>query len=122
MEVEVSVDMGRTTRKIAELARNEGLGAFISTEAAKGMDPYVPMRDGDLSDSADTSRPFHVVYGGAASSYAGIVYTGIREGKPIRIHKDKHPKATKEWDGKWYAEKGDDFRRSVLTYIETRLL
>lgn len=106
---------------VRRISRDTGLGAFMSTEAAKGMEPYVPYRDGTLAGSADTSRPFHVVYGGAASSYAGIVYSGTREGKPIRIHQDKHPKATKEWDKRWYAEHGGSFRRSIMGYIESRL-
>lgn len=121
MSVKVSVDMSRIQKKISDLARNSGLGSFMSTEAAKGMDPYVPYRDGTLSGSADTSRPFYVTYGGAASSYASIVYEGMRDGKPISIHADKHIKATKQWDKKWWAEHKTDYCKSVESYIERSL-
>lgn len=122
--VSVKVDMSRIQKAIRDLAKNSGLGSFISTEAAKGMDPYVPYREGTLAGSADTSRPFYVTYGGAASSYASIVYDGMRDGKPITIHNkdgDGHLKATKQWDKKWWQEHKEDFCRSVESYIERSL-
>lgn len=107
----------RLREVIGGIARDEGLGAFMSTEAAKGMDPYVPYRDGTLAGSADTSRPFHVVYGGAASAYASRVYDGLN----MKIHTDKHPKATSRWDRRWFTEHKGQFCRSILGYIESRL-
>lgn len=117
-DVKVSIHPERLKKLARRIARDEGVGAFMSTEAARGMDPYVPYRDGTLSASADTSRPFHVVYGGAASSYASIVYDGVRDGKPITIHKDKHPKATKQWDKAWWRDHKGAFCKSVAAYIE----
>lgn len=114
MSVKVTVNTSGIQQTIRELARNSGLGHFMSTEAAKGMDPYVPYRDGTLSSSADTSRPFFVSYGGAASDYADIVY----QGKGINIHTDKHPKASKQWDKAWWKEHKGDFCNAVQAYIE----
>lgn len=109
--VKVTVDTGRLQRTIRELASDSGLGQFMSSEAAKGMDPYVPYRDSDLSTSVDTSRPFYVSY---STPYANRVY----QGKGMTIHTDKHKKATKRWDKAWWKEHKEDFCKSVEAYIE----
>lgn len=114
MSVKVTVHPERLKAVAKRIASDKGTGAFMASEAARGMDPYVPYRDGTLSASADTSRPFHVTY---STPYAARVYFG----KNMTIHTDKHPKATKEWDQKWWAERKDDFCRSVLRYIEGTL-
>lgn len=110
----ITVHPERLQRAVREIARDKGLGAFMASEAARGMDPYVPYRDGGLSESADTSRPFRVTY---STPYAGRVY----EGRGMKIHQDKHPKATRKWDKKWWKEHGDDFCSSVGRYIERML-
>lgn len=115
MAVSVTIHPERLQGVVRRIARDEGLGAFMSSEAARGMDPYVPFRDGTLSKSADTSRPFHVTY---STPYANAIYRGIMKGRSITIHTDKHPKATKQWDKKWYQVKGAGFRRSIAKYIE----
>lgn len=109
--VTVKVNAASIQQTIRELARNSGLGEFMSTEAAKGMDPYVPYRDSTLSASVDTSRPFYVSY---STPYAAIVY----QGKNMTIHKDKHPKASKQWDKAWWKEHKGDFCKAVEAYIE----
>lgn len=110
MSVKVTVNTSGIQQTIRELARNSGLGHFMSTEAAKGIDPYVPYRDGTLSASVDTSRPFYVSY---STPYAAIVY----QGKDMTIHKDKHPKASKQWDKAWWKEHKGDFCKAVEAYI-----
>lgn len=113
-ESTVTVHPERLQNVIRKIAQNQGLGSFMSTEAAKGMDPYVPYRDGTLSSSADFSRPFHVSY---STPYAQRVYYGVG----MKIHTDKHPKATSRWDKRWFTEHKDDYCKSVLGYIESRL-
>lgn len=115
MAVNVTVHPERLQNVVRKIARDDGVGAFMASEAARGMDPYVPYRDGGLSESADPSRPFHVTY---STPYAAAIYRGIIKGKAIHIHTDKHPRATKQWDKKWYQVKGASFRRSIAKYIE----
>lgn len=111
MSVTVTVNTSGIQQTIRELARDSGLGHFMSTEAAKGMDPCVPYRDGTLSASVDTSRPFYVSY---STPYAAIVY----QGKNMTIHHDRHPKASKQWDKAWWKEHKGDFCKAVEAYIE----
>lgn len=115
MAVKVTVHPERLQNVVRKIARDEGLGAFMSTEAADGMEPYVPAREKDLMKSADPSRPFHVTY---STPYASAVYNGIMKGRAIKIHTDIHPRATSRWDKKWYQVKGASFRRSIAKYIE----
>lgn len=110
----VTVHPERLQKVVRELAKDRALGSFMSSEAMRGMDPYVPYRDGGLSESATSSKPFFVTY---STPYANRVYQGIG----MRIHQDKHPKAASKWDKKWWQEHREDFCHSVEAYIERML-
>lgn len=113
-EYSVTVHPERLQKVVRELAKDRALGAWMSVEAIKGMDPYVPYRDGDLSKSATVSKPFHVTY---STPYANRVYQG--RGMKIHSGKDaKHPKATSKWDEKWWKEHREDYCKAVEAYIE----
>lgn len=112
--IKVEVHPQRLQKTFRELAQNKALGSWMSSEAIRGMDPYVPYRGGMLSESATISKPFFVTY---STPYANRVY----QGKGMKIHKDNtpgHPKATKQWDKKWWKEHREDYCRSVEAYIE----
>lgn len=87
----VTVDMSGVAPKLRKLAGNPKLGKTASTEAARLMEPFVPMRNGDLAGSAATDVPWQVRY---TMPYARRLFYG--EG--FRFSKEKHPKAMARWD------------------------
>ena len=94
---------------------------FFTNECAKEMDPFVPFDNGDLAET--------VIQGGQPTSnvttntitydqeYAKVVYYGIRKGKSINIHTDKHSKATTYWDKHMWTAKGIDIVNRVQEYV-----
>lgn len=112
--VKVEVHPQRLQKAFRELAQDRALGSWMSSEAIRGMDPYVPYRDGGLSESATISKPFFVTY---STPYANRVY----QGKGMKFYKDKHPKATSKWDKKWWKEHREDYCKAVESYIERML-
>lgn len=87
----VYVDLSGVGRKIRAIADSPVLGAVASTEAARLMDKFVPMRTGDLAGSVDTASPWQVKY---TMPYARRIYYG--EG--FKFSKEKHPLARSRWD------------------------
>lgn len=87
----VTVDMSGVAPKLRRLADNPELGKTASTEAAKLMEPFVPMRSGDLKNSAVTDVPWQVRY---TMPYARRLFYG--EG--FKFSKDEHLQAMARWD------------------------
>lgn len=83
----------------------------LALAAGRGMTPYVPMRTGALTGSASPGVG-EVTYRGTnrGFDYASFVFDPSR---PIRIHKDRHPKATSRWDVKY----GDDGAKEVCEEV-----
>lgn len=113
----VKVDASRLSAAVRRFAKDDGLGAFMATEAMAGMEPYVPFRDGDLIKSAHSPRPFKVVY---SMPYANRVYYA-KGMKIVSGAGAEHPKASKEWDKEWWKHHKRDFCQAVERYIERRL-
>lgn len=91
----ISVDVSNVAKKVARLKKDSALGSFLASEAAAGMDQYVPFRDGPLSASAHP-KPFEVEY---EVPYAKYQYNGVSKGGGALKHSTQgHPNATKEWD------------------------
>lgn len=109
MSVKVTVDMSGVGAKLDSIAKDRGLGMFLATEAASGMDQYVPYRDGALSGSA-TPEPFAVTYG---VPYAARLYYGT----DLNISKQGHPNATALWDKAYSAAKIGDLCRAGTRYV-----
>lgn len=87
----VTVDMSGVAPMLRRLAGNPKLGKTASTEAARLMEPFVPMRSGDLKNSAVTDVPWQVRY---TMPYARRLFYG--EG--FKFSKDEHPQAMARWD------------------------
>lgn len=98
VNAKVKANTAGISSKIKKIANDKGLGTFLATEAAKGMDKFVPMRTGALSDFT-VITPFNVAY---AVPYARYVYYG--QGK--KFSTDKHPNATARWDRAFVAAGG----------------
>lgn len=110
MAVRVRVDMSGAVDKLDRLSKDSGLGMFAASEAARGMDPYVPFRDGALSASA-TPSPFMVTY---PVPYAKRVYYG----NGMTIRRERHPLATSKWDEAWATAHASGFAAALERYIK----
>jgi hypothetical protein len=107
--VKVTVDMSGVGAKLDSIAKDRGLGMFLATEAASGMEQYVPYRDGYLSKSA-IPAPFSVSYG---MPYARKMYYGT----DFHFSDQGHAKATAEWDKAYVRAKGGDLGRAGTQYV-----
>lgn len=78
------------------------------------MDKYVPFDTGTLADTAYEGANY-IIY---QTSYAKIVYFGVRDGKEINYHLDKHPLAGKFWDKRMVSAEIDDVMSEVHDYMK----
>ena len=87
----------------------------LALAAGRGMTPYVPMRTGALTGSAQPGVG-EVTYRGTnrGFDYASFVFDPSR---PIRIHKDRHPKATSRWDRKYSDDGAKEVCEEVLRIV-----
>lgn len=114
MAVSVSIELERVDLSQIRRALDMGTDAHrrrLALAAGRGMTPYVPMRTGALTGSAQPGVG-EVTYRGTnrGFDYASFVFDPSR---PIRIHKDRHPKATSRWDRKY----GDDGAKEVCEEV-----
>ncbi len=72
-------------------------------------DKYVPFDKGTLAKTV-TETPHSLIYN---QEYAAIVYEGMRKGKKLRIHTDKHQLATTEWDKEMWRNEGNDIINEI---------
>lgn len=87
----VSVDFFGVPKKLRAISKDPRLGAVASSEAARLMNKFVPMRTGALSESADASKPWTVTY---SMPYARRIYYG----DGFNFSKEMHPNARSRWD------------------------
>lgn len=109
----VTVDMSGVAKKINRLKSNRKLGLFISSEAAKGMNRYVPMRDGALRDSADASVPLKITYN---TPYAHYIWNGISKGGGGIKYTE--PGVTSHWEEHYAAAHGEELGRAATNYVK----
>lgn len=110
MAIKVTVNMSKVGRKLDSICKNQQLGKFMASEAQRGMDKYVPMRTGALSEFT-VVKPFHVLY---PVPYAKYVFNG----RGMKFSKDKHPNATSHWDRAYAIADGDKLAKSVTRYLK----
>ena len=106
----MKVDMSDAVSSIKRIRTDRAFGLFLAQEAMKGMDAYVPFRDGALSKSAK-AEPFEVTYD---TPYAKKVY----EGQNMTISQERHPKATSRWDEHYDRAHHDELVRAAQRYID----
>lgn len=82
---------------------------FFTSECAKKMDKYVPMRDGNLRDYDIQGNL--IIYD---QLYAHYQYEGIsKKGNLLNYSKDKHPFATHHWDKVMWSAEGEDIVKTI---------
>lgn len=96
---------------------------FFTSECAKAMDRYVPFDRGILAGTViKNGVPTENVTADTITytqEYAKVVYYGVRLGKEITIHTDKHPNATTYWDKRMWTVKGDEVVKRLQKYIDS---
>lgn len=103
-------NMSGVAAKLDRICTNRKLGAFLAAEAADGMDKYVPMRTGQLVESAEIS-PFKVTY---KAPYAKYPFNGYG----MKFRTDKHPLATSHWDRAYAAAEGEKLGRAGTQFLK----
>ena len=97
------------SRRRFDFADDPDVLTFAASEAARGMSPYVPFKDGILDASA-TASVGKVTY---QCHYAVYNFYGTDR----RFRKDKHPNATAFWDRAYADAHGEELARSVGRYV-----
>ena len=97
---------------IANRVINDDVKLFANTTLYKLCDPYVPFREGGLSQNVDVAKDY-IHY---KSPYAEKVYNG----KDMNFNTDKHPLATAEWDKVAMVSKKEQLVNSVENYIKRK--
>lgn len=133
----------RINKRLTNICQNDKtFGIELHNILAKMCDPYVPMMDGDLSQTIEVT-PEYVRY---KMPYAHYQYTGIvygpnipitedgvivgwfsppgqpkfPTGYPIQYNTQMHPLATKEWDKAMMRDNKDEFLAEVQAALRRR--
>ena len=86
---------------------------FFTHSCRLHMDKYLPFDTGTLATTAD-EQPNAVIY---EQPYAKVVYYGVRNGKEINYHLDKHPLAGSYWDKRMVSAEMQDVVKEVQNYV-----
>lgn len=134
--MKVEVDFSAIKEKINYALNNPYTRRAINNEFARMCNPYVPMKEGVLSQSVrvlDDGLYYPGPY--AHYMYIGQIYgpnfpiiqdgmiVGWRSpkgkgskhptGRPIHYSTERHPLASKEWDKAMMRDKGEEFANTV---------
>lgn len=146
-DMSVSVDISNIILQQLQDIVDDATMLEIHTAFAKRCDPYVPMDEGALSQSAFAQvTPQYVQWGNEAVPYAHYLYEGnvygpnipIIEngvivgwfsipnmpksptGRSMNYSTEKHPRATAHWDEVMMQEQGDEFTKDVENILLRR--
>ena len=95
------------------LEPNGRVQKFLTHSCRLHMDKYLPFDTGTLATTAN-EQPNAVIY---EQPYAKVVYYGVRNGKEINYHLDKHPLAGPYWDKRMVSAEMQDVVKEVQDYI-----
>lgn len=110
IDFKVKSNLSGASSKVKKISSNKSLGLFLANMAADGMNQYVPMDTGSLAGSAVAS-PFKITY---SAPYAVYVYNG--QGK--NFSKERHPKATAEWNNAYKIAKGKELGKAGTDFLK----
>lgn len=105
----VRFEIGGVLDKI-EAMRKRAVFA-VTNVALDDLNEYVPFEIGDLMGSSDRKSVIEDGHIEWETPYAPIVWRGTRKGRPLRISKVHHPKATSRWTVKGKADNLEKWRR-----------
>lgn len=118
MGIKVSVDFDGSgiSRKLGGISENSKLGKFLASEAASGMDRYVPKRQSVLRGSVKTDVPFEVSYN---TPYAHYIWEG--KSKNGAALKYTEPGAVSHWDKHYAKSHGRELAKAAEEFIKRSL-
>lgn len=111
----MSVDVVVNIPNISGLSRrilSDDVKKYANTRLYAYCDPYVPFRDGVLSQNVNITKDY-IHY---KAPYAHRVW----EGNGMHFSTDHHPLATSHWEQAAMAAKGDQLADDITAYIESR--
>ena len=95
---------------------------FVTNDCARRMDKYVPFDTGTLAETVMINgKPTgnvakdKITY---STPYAKVVYYGIRNGKSINYHTDKHELAGPYWDQRMVSAEIDTIIEETEAYMK----
>lgn len=103
------VNMDGVKAKVRRICQNRQLGAFLASEAASGMDKYVPYRTGALSQSVST-QPFRVHYG---MKYARRMFYG----EDFNFSTEHHALAQAKWSEAYANAFGEELGNAGTRFL-----
>lgn len=106
----VRTDLAGLSGKVHEICTDDSTGLFMATEAMRGMNDYVPFRNGYLSASA-MAKPFEVSY---RTAYARYCYYGDR----LNFRRERHAHAQAHWDQAYQTDHAADLANAVTAYLK----
>ena len=135
VKVNVRIDGNEIIRRWSDLLKDEQTMLMVHQALERYCYPYVPMQEGNLfqqveitSKSVKYTQPYaHYQYTGElylaanGSSWAKKDEKKYPSGLPLVYSKEKHPKATKEWDKAMMAEDGPKFTQEISDILVRRM-
>lgn len=101
------------SRRRFDFADDPDVLTFAASEAARGMSPYVPFKDGILDASATASATASVGKVTYRCHYAVYNFYGTDR----RFRKDGHPNASAFWHEPYKEAHGDELALAVGRYV-----
>lgn len=125
LDVQVNVDADKILKKYG-LGQSKEAQRFLAEDVERLCQPYVPMSAGSGAHMVNAARVTDdsIVYPGpyAHYQYVGEVMAGRAPkhytGKAIEYH--GAPMRGKEWDKRMMADKGDEVKRDMETWLRRR--
>lgn len=111
----MAVGFKPTSRIKAKLGieANGRVQKFFTHSCRVHMDKYVPFDTGTLADTAYEGANY-IIY---QTPYAKVVYFGVRNGKEIHYHLDKHALAGPYWDRRMVSAEINDVISETKKYM-----
>ncbi len=119
IDFSVEVDISGIEDRFTDLCKDNTTRLEINNKFVEFCDPYVPMLNGPLSESAFAQvTPERIKYGGAGTGvpYARYQYYGVNFNHTV----EWHPKATALWDKAMMQERGEEFAEEVRNILVRR--
>ena len=110
--MKINVNIFSPQKTANRILKNSAVGIFTAETCARYFNPYVPMRDGFLSQNYVT-EPFKITYN---QPYAKRNYYG----DDFNFSKEQHPLATSHWEQPAYAAKKDQVAKEITEFVKSR--
>ena len=134
VNIKVNLDTKRLVRQWRSLLKDDDTMLEIHDTLARYCDPYVPMQEGVLAQTTEiTAKSVKYTQPYAHYQYMGELYLAANgsswahkdekkypSGLPLVHSKEKHLRASKEWDKAMMAERGQEFTHAIRDILVRR--